>query len=301
MAAQRFGGKYSPGGPVAEAGNKRAAPFENRRARKVSIRARLMYLLPVPMFFAGLGAIFRGDPVEMVAEVGGFAGLTFAAYLLNEGLKAEAAFEARRVAKPPSFPRKSVAAVLTGLCVTAVGTLSLGQPLLGALVFGIAAGGAQILAFGLDPMRAKGLDGVDSFESERVARAIDRAEALVREISSAADRIGERAMEDRIQQICGQARGLFRTVEEDPRDLPRARKFLTVYLTGLRDATQKYASLSPQGRDAESRDQFQALLTDLEGSFTAHREDLLRDDRSELDTEIEVLRERLKQDGLVSN
>ncbi len=301
MASRKFGGRFSPGAPASGSAEPGRAVFANRRARKVSIRARLMYLFALPLLFSALGAIFRGEPVEMIAELGGFAGLLLSAYLLNDGLKAEAAFEARRVARPPAIPRKLFAAVLTGLAIALVGTLSLGQPLPGSVAFGVVAGAAQILAFGLDPMRAKGIDGSDDFDNERVARAIDRAETQVSAIMQASGRIGERAVEARVERICDQARGLFRVLEEDPRDLPRARKFLTVYLTGLRDATEKFASLPSRGRDAESRDKYQALLADLEQSFTAHRESLLRDDRSDLDIEIEVLRERLKQDGLSSN
>ena len=34
----------------------RPARFRSRRARKVSLRARAMFLLPLPLFFAGFGA-----------------------------------------------------------------------------------------------------------------------------------------------------------------------------------------------------------------------------------------------------
>ena len=91
MAARRFGGRHSPG-PRPEAGTPPAAPFRGRAAARVSVRARLMYLLPLPLLFAGLGAIRRGSAGEMLAELGGFLGLTCAAWLLNEGLRAEAAF-----------------------------------------------------------------------------------------------------------------------------------------------------------------------------------------------------------------
>ena len=53
----------------------------------------------------------------MLAELGGFAALALSAWLLNEGLRAEAAFAARAVARPPALPRKLVAAVLTGAAV----------------------------------------------------------------------------------------------------------------------------------------------------------------------------------------
>jgi hypothetical protein len=297
--AERYGGKYSPGGAPASA-SPPPAPFRSGRARRVSLRARLMFLLPIPLLFAGLGAAMRGSAAEMVGELGGFAGLMVSAWFLNEGLRAEEAYDARTVARPPAIPRKLFAAALTGASVAAAGILGRGQDPLGALVFGLVAAGAQILAFGLDPMRKKGIAGEDDFAAERVARAIDNAEALVRETSEAAKGFADRRLEGRVDRICDQARAVFRAVEEDPRDLARARSFLSVYLLGLRDATVKFADLWRRSRDVAARQQYEALLSDLETSFAKHRTDLLADNRSDLDIEIEVLRERLQQDGLVT-
>jgi hypothetical protein len=299
MSAQRYGGRYSPT-PGADAKAPPPAPFRNRRARRVSIRARLMYVAPLPLLFAGLGAIGRGAAGEMLGELGAFAGLVLAAWLLNEGLRAEAAYAARSIARPPAIPRKLFAAALTGLSVFAAGLLSLGYAPFGALAFGAVAAAAHVAAFGLDPMRRKGMEGVDDFTSARVAEAIDRAEALVRDTVAAAERIGDRPLEARIERLCDQAREVFRVVERDPRDLARARKFLTVYLMGLRDATAKFADLWGRSRDREARASYEALLADLELSFANHRTNLLEDNRSDLDVEIEVLRERLQQEGLTA-
>jgi hypothetical protein len=299
MAAQRFGGKYSPGGASKDAAAP-APPFRGRPAARVSIRARLMYLAPLPLLFAGIGAIGRGSAAEMLAELGGFAALTLSAWLLNEGLRAEAAFAARAVARPPAVPRKLFAAALTGAAVFAVGFVSLGQGLFGAAAFGAVAALAQIAAFGLDPMKSKGLAGADAFESERVAKAIDAAESLVRETVAAAARLNDKRLEGRIERLCDQARDVFRTIEADPRDLTRARTFLHVYLRGLRDATLKFADLQARRRDSAAQAKYEALIGDLETSFAAHRTELLADNRSDLEVEIEVLRDRLQQDGLIA-
>lgn len=299
--ARRYGGKYSPDGSgPGGADAPQPAPFRDRRARRVNLRARLMFLLPLPLLFAGLGAIGRGSPAEMLAEIGGFAGLMLSAWLLNEGLRAEEAYDARVIARPPAIPRKIFAAALTGVSVAAVGMFSLGQGLFGALAFGVLASLAHLAAFGVDPMRRKGMDGVDAFATERVAKAVDRAEGLVREILSASEGIRDRRIEGRIERLCAQAREVFRTVEEDPSDFARARTFMSVYLLGLRDATRKFADLYGRTRDPEALRDYEALLADLETSFTTHRTDLLSDNRSDLDIEIEVLRERLQQDGLVA-
>lgn len=297
MAGRPYGGRFSPG-----AGGPGKAPppepFRGRRASRVSIRARLAYLLPLPLLFAGLGAITRGDAAEMLSELGGFAGLMFAVWLLNEGLRAEAAFDARSIARPPAIPRKALAAALTGAVVLAVGLISLGQGLFGAAAFGVVAAAAQAMAFGLDPMKAKGIEAGDAFATDRVARAIDKAEGLVRETVAAAARLRDRRLEGRVDRLCDQAREVFRAIESDPRDLSRARVFLNVYLLGLRDATSKLAALD--GRDRAAQAKYETLLGDLEASFAAQRTHLLEDNRSDLDVEIEVLRDRLKQDGLLA-
>ena len=73
MAAQRYGGRYSPDPPAPGASAKAppAAPFRNRRARRVSLRARAMFLLPLPLLFAGIRT--AADPINLggIATEGG--------------------------------------------------------------------------------------------------------------------------------------------------------------------------------------------------------------------------------------
>ena len=72
--AERYGGRYSPGGAKPGAPPP-AAPFGGRRARRVSMRARLMFLLPLPLLFAGIGAISRkAAPSRGIRAVNYFSG-----------------------------------------------------------------------------------------------------------------------------------------------------------------------------------------------------------------------------------
>ena len=74
-------------------------------------------------------------------------------------------------------------------------------------------------------------------------------------------------MRRRVDRFAAAARGLFRTIEGDPGDLTAARKYLSVYLMGARDATVKFADHYAQTRDAGARADYEALLTDLETTF----------------------------------
>lgn len=222
---------------------------------------------------------------------------TGAAYLLREGLRAKAAFDARRVARKPALPRKILAAVLTG-AGAGLAAWKAEPGLAIAAIYGLAAMGLHLAAFGLDPLQDKGTEGVDDYQQARVARAVEEAEFSLDAMTDAVLRARDRDVELRVEQFQAVARDLFRTVEEDPRDLTAARKYLTVYLQGAKDATVKFADIYSRSQDATARADYLALLQDLEENFAARTRKMLLEDRSDLTIEIDVLRDRLQREGV---
>jgi hypothetical protein len=297
--AQEFGGKFSPGASPAAA-SASAPPGGKLTPRpKAGFRAWLMFVAPLPLVFTGFGQITAANPAGILRDFGAFALMILGAFLLREGLKAEAAFLANPTARKPAFPRKIFAAVLTGLGVTLA--LTGGE---GAIVvppfLGLLAALFHLGAFGLDPLKNRVIDSVDALSGRRAARAIDEAEELITSMQSAMSGLRDRALDKRMADFVATAREMFRTVEQDPRDLVAARKYLSVYLVGARDATQKFVSLYAKTGDKGARADFEALLGDLETNFRARQQELLLDDRSDLDVEIDVLRDRLRREGVSS-
>jgi hypothetical protein len=299
--AQRYGGKYSPGGSnpagVPRTGSSGPPPgpppgLPPRRSR-AGMRANMLFAAPIPLVLIAFGR----DPVGLAFNIGAFGILMLAAWLTREGLVAEEAFEARTVARRPAFPRKLVASVLTGIGLF-VAAFGADQGVAVSILLGLLGGGLHSMAFGLDPMKDKGIEGVDSFQTDRVARAVDEAERHLAAMKDAILRAGDRTLERRVDQFQATARAMFRTVEQDPRDLTAARRYLGVYLLGAKDATVKFADLYARTRDPKARADYEALLDDLEKEFAARTEKLLLDDRTNLDIEIEVLRERLEREGV---
>lgn len=279
--AERFGGKYSP----RSEGSEPVAPLPRRPA---CFRLWLLYLLP----FVFVIKAFRGAPSGMMLGLVAFALMLAAAWMTQQGLRAEEAYAARRVAKRPALPRKIFGAVLTGAGLVAAGMMSqsgIGMPVL----FGLAGAALHLAAFGLDPLADKGMEGIDGFQVERVSRAVDEGEAFLAGMKDAILRARDPALEARVDKFATIARGLFRQVENDPGDLTAARKFLTVYLMGARDATVKFADAYAQARSAKVRADYEALLGDLETTFAERTKALLQNDHADLNVEIEVLRERL--------
>ncbi|MEM9736072.1 MAG: 5-bromo-4-chloroindolyl phosphate hydrolysis family protein [Pseudomonadota bacterium] len=286
MSAKKFGGAYSPGGSGG------ASKFRDRKAASVDVRALAMFAFPTPLLLAAFGDL-GGDVVRAVSALGLYACLMLGAWLLREGQRAEIAFNAREIAKPPAFPRKIVAACLTGLGVAGAVMLARGE-ILSAGLSGVLALGCHLAAFGLDPMKSKGVEGTSA--ADYVIETIDKAEARITETTRLAATIRDRELVSRVESLMGQVRAMLKMVEKDPRDLSRARRYFTVYLKGAEDATRKYAESHAKLNDPALRDEYLGLLADLEGSFGRGQEMLLSDDRTDLEVEIEVLRERLGQE-----
>jgi hypothetical protein len=286
--ARRFGGKYSPdAAPQADEGAAPALP-RARRSRAAG-RARLLFF-PA---FAFLIPAFQGDPREMVISLVAAALVLLSAWLTQEGVKAQEAYDDRRVARRPAIPRKIFGAVVMAAALFTGGMLS--QPgLLYPLLFAVLGAALHLFAFGPDPLRDKGLEGVDQFQTDRVARAVDEGEKYLAGMKDAILRADDRMLEGRVERFAAAARQLFRTIEGDPGDLTAARKYMSVYLMGARDATVKFADHYARTRDAAVRSEYEALLTDLETNFAQRTRALLADSHTDLDVEIQVLRERLK-------
>ncbi|NVK16964.1 MAG: 5-bromo-4-chloroindolyl phosphate hydrolysis family protein [Rhodobacteraceae bacterium] len=291
--AQRFGGKYSPDGKPAAQDTPPQQSYRNAQVDPAGMRANVLFVPPAILTLLSLNDGATGLALGLIG-----AGLwTGAAFLLREGLKAEAAFAARKVARKPALPRKILAALLTG-GGAALAAWKAEPGILIAAIYGAAAAGLHIAAFGIDPLQDKGVEGVDDFQQSRVARAVDEAEENLAAMKDAALRVRDRTVEARVEQFQSVARELFRTVEEDPRDLTAARKYLTVYLQGARDATIKFADIYARSQDTQARADYLALLDDLEQNFAARTRKMLVEDRTDLTIEIDVLRDRLQREGV---
>lgn len=301
--SKRYGGEYSPTGrrdgeaprETVTAERLEVPSFRGRKPLRHGAKINMLFVLPI----LALGAtLFSFPPVtELVAELGGVASLFLGAWLTRDGVRAEDAYNERKVARRPAIPRKLFGSAATGL---GVGLLVFGGDwvlLAAALVGGLAAA-LHLASFGLDPLRDKGLEGIDRHQTDRIARKIDEAERVLTEMTDAIKRARDRQVEARVEAFRDTARAMFRQVEADPRDLSQARRYLGVYLQGARDATVQFVELYARKRDTAVRADYLAFLDDLESNFAKRTTAMLTDDRTNFDVEIEVLRDRLNRENI---
>lgn len=292
--AQRYGGKFSPDGGDGKPPAPKN-PFDGQTRSRAGGRVNVLFMVPLPL---AISAFFL-EPAGLAVRLVAFGLLILAAWLTREGVLAHEAYDARKIARRPAAPRKILGSVTTGLGLALAGFM--GGGVLNAVIFGVLGAALHVMAFGPDPMKNKGMEGIDEFQTDRVARAVGEAEKMLDAMKDAILRARDRELERRVDSFQATARHMFRTIEDDPRDLTAARKYLTVYLMGARDATVKFADIYSQSRNAEARADYVRLLDDLEANFTARTQKMLIDDKTDLNIEIDVLRERLAREGVVSH
>ena len=288
--AQRFGGKYSPDSQTPQDRDRGRDPdrrsdspqppnlpnrFDGKSPSRAGGRVNFLFIISLTLLIPA----FKGGPDALFSGLGATALMLLGAWLTREGLRAH----------------QEYGAVLTGAALALASSIS--QPGLYPIAFAIAGGFLHLMAFGPDPLRDKGAEGIDQFQTDRVARAVDEAERLLAAMKDAILRANDRALETRVDRFATTARAMFRSVEADPRALTAARKYLSVYLSGARDATVKFADYYAQHRDPKARADYESLLADLETNFANRTQTLLGNDQSALNVEIEVLRDRLKRES----
>lgn len=288
MMSKKFGARYSPS-TAPSAGRKESMPPRH----PLRWRTTAITIAASPL----LAGAFFGDAAHMAINFAGFGIIASAMFMTREGLQAEAAYNARRIARKPSLPRKSFGTALTGLGLGVAAYEPSASPVLPALVGAIGAC-LHYLSFGLDPMRDKGMEGVDTVQQDRVARVIHESEAYLVAMNEAVSRLRDRRLEARVALFSETARELFRRVQNDPASLTAARRYLGVYLMGARDATIKFVDHYSELPDPAIRAEYEALLADLETNFAARSRDILEGGRDDLDIEVQVLRERLAREGI---
>ncbi|WP_031434220.1 5-bromo-4-chloroindolyl phosphate hydrolysis family protein [Methylomarinum vadi] len=279
-------------------GYRKPKRFVQETLQRYSPRGLLLYFLPMALIPATIIGLVKGEVTAVVINAGGFAGYMLAAWCLRQGLKAEANYENSLIARPPRSPLKLIAALITALTTALIAWLGVGQTPLMAAIF---AGGALLgmyLSYGFDPKRKQQIVGAHGYSGDEIMQTLEESAGIIRSIEQANDQIRNAELNQRIERICAIADGILADIAADPRDIRRARKFLTVYLDGARQVTEGYARTHRHNQAGELEQNFRNVLVTIESVFMEQQQKLLEDDVFDLDVQIEVLNTQLKREGI---
>ncbi len=265
----------------------------------LSLGGALLFIFPIPLFMAVAVSLGRGDFSGVLGNASAALLLLTGALTLRKGLQAERAYNAKKVAMAPRFPLKLAAAIIVGVAVALAANIGADHSFMVAMSFGIGAAVGCVLAYGGDPRKEKVAKAGYGYTTAEVVEALEEAEQRVRKIESSRDHIHNEELKDRLSRIVALARKVLAVIEDDPRDLRRARKFLNTYLEGARRVTEGYAHTHKKTQSNELEESFRNVLVTIEEVFDEQHRRLLRNDVLDLDVQIEVLATQLKREGIL--
>jgi 5-bromo-4-chloroindolyl phosphate hydrolysis protein len=257
----------------------------------------LLFLLPLPLVPAALISLFKGNLEELALYAIGYTLFLAGALLNRRGLHKAIEYQERKIARAPS-PLKTLGATAVA-AATGLTAFATGYGIIIAAAFGLGAFLGCYLVYGPDPRHEKriadtfGLDTTDQF-----LEAFENAEKNIAAIERAKREIRNPELTSRLHRIAEQGRGILRLIEENPRDLRRARKFLNVYLEGAQRVAEGYARTHARSPSRELEENFRRVLVTIEDVFREQHERLLEHDMMDLDVQIEVLATQMKREGV---
>lgn len=273
--------------------------FVAETIQRFSPRGLLLYFLPAALIPATMIGLGKGHVSTIIVNASGLACYLLAAWCVRRGLKAEMLYDQRRIARPPRWPLKLIAALIVAVTTGMIAWLGARQPLPVAILF---AGGALLgmyLSYGFDPRHEKKIAGMHGYSGGEIFQTLEDSARIIRSIERANDSIRNSELNQRIERICEIADSILAEIEADPRDIRRARKFLNVYLDGARQVTEGYARTHQHSQSGELEQNFRNVLVTIESVFQEQKQKLLEDDVFDLDVQIEVLNTQLKREGIL--
>ncbi len=270
-------------------------PTEVLDTVKTGIKGTLLFLMPLPVLIAAVIHLVKGNIFSSITAGALFTGFMIAAVVARHGFKLEHRFKKKKLARAPGTPFKSVAAILLAGTTGLTAFLLSAYGLFASILIGFVTLLGFYLAYGVDPRRDKTGNISLGVSADEVFEALEEAEIKIATIEKARENINNINFDQHLKRIIKKVRGILTLIEEDPRDLTRARKFLKVYLEGTARVTESYAKT--HGRDATTEvldTNFQEVLDSIESTFDEQHQKLLRNDQLDLDVKIEVLKTQLK-------
>jgi 5-bromo-4-chloroindolyl phosphate hydrolysis protein len=254
----------------------------------------MLYLFAAVLFISSAYSLITGDYRRFVLKAAAFGMATGAAWLMRRGVREANAYAAATVAKAPKIPYKTIASILLGIDVFVLGFILGDASLLNSVVVAVFATLGAVLYYGIDPAEDKlpqkaGVDGDFYYATLQEARS--RMEAL----ETLCGKMGDASIERALKRAIEDAEAIVRSIEEDPKNIRFVRRFLVVYLEGVRDVAQRYVALDEREKTPDARAKLSTVLQAAHRRFEEDLKRLKENETFDFEVRLETLKRQLEQ------
>ena len=254
----------------------------------------LLYVFLAPLFLAVISALIARNIPAFGLNLLAF-GLFYGAAKLNTwGLANEFKYHKEKLTKAPTKPYKSIAAILLGVATLFSASIAGGVSLLSGVFSAIIAMVGYLLYYGLDPRTDK-LENIGDVSAELVLKTLSDAREKLSGIEVHMHKeFKDLELKGKLTVAVEKAEYIIQSIQEDPKDIRVARKFLLVYLDGLEKVTDSYMAMDEADIKGETKEKLHQLLDDVEIKFNKELKRLKKNNEFDLDVNIDVLQQQIK-------
>ncbi len=139
---------------------------------------------------------------------------------------------------------------------------------------------------------------IEGMTPENADQILSSASRTIARVHAAARAMSPSAEGTALGSIAGDYDAILTQLRSDPAKLPKARRFLSVYLDGVADAGEKFAKLKTVEHRSGLDASFASFLDAAKETAAKQRAALVADDEFNLDVDLEVLRKRMTLEGV---
>ena len=271
----------------------KAKQMKSSLIRKKKESATYLYLFLLPMFLSTILSLFQKEYSRFLFKLISFFMLLGSIKLIDIGLKQEQEYNKNTIALAPKVKYKLLGTIALTITIFALCFVVDHFNLLNSLFTAILGGFGLHAYYGSDPKTNK-IPKDSGVNYEKLIQSLNEAQEKLQTIKKSSENIEDLELNSAIHKATKRAEDILNTIEEDPKDIRIARKFMVVYLDGIKDVIQKYESIDKDLLDKSYKDRLIELLHQAANKFDSELDRLKSNEVFDLDVQIDALKQQLK-------
>jgi len=257
-------------------------------------RAKFLYIVLIPLFISTIISLFHSDYSRFAIKVVSFILFFIGIKLIDRGLQEEESYKNAKIYKVSLIKYKLLGYIVISTTLLFMSINLIKQPILNSLIQSFIGFIGLVLYYGVDPFKDKLPKGNLSINMDRFLKELQEAQEKVNYIKEATEHIQNWQLKVALNSALKRSQEILNTIKEDPKDIRVARKFMVVYLDGIKDVIDKYNSIDKEHLDSEYTERLIDTLNLATKRFEDELERLKSNDLFDLDVQIDALKEQLK-------
>jgi len=257
------------------------------------VKGTLLYVFLAPLLLSVVLALISVNIKAFILNGISFFLFLAVARLAKKGFAQERDYHGSTFAKAPKIPYKMIAGYLLGIATFFAAFIAGSEPFIKSIFLSVIATAGYYMFYGFDPKKDK-FKNLGDVSAEFVLETMQEARGKIAQIETNMEEIKDTLLHKKIMVAVDKAKSILQTIQEDPKDVRVARKFLTVYIDGVSKVIDAYTDMDEKDITTQTKEKLHTLMDDVEVRFEKELQRLKNNNEFDLDVHMDVLKEQIK-------